>query len=415
MPELYAGVDGGKTEHHCHVMTAEGTKMLSRRVGNDEAALLELLGEVTALANGGPVTWAVDLNAGGAALLITVLFNHAQQVVYLPGRTVYHAASTYRGSGKTDAKDAAIIADQARMRHDLKPLQPADDISVDLKILTSHRADLSADRTRHINRLRAQLLEYFPALERAFDYNTSKAALTLLSGYQTPDTIRRTGQKRLETWLRKRHVRGAAMVAATAVKAAQAQYTTLPGQTVAADMLARLAQGVMTPDAEVAETRYTAFAGTPHQCTARLVVRRVKDKNSEDALFPVWRYHAFFTDTDYSTVDADLTHRQHAVIETVFADLIDGPLAHLPSGHFDANAAWAAIAAISHNLLRAAGSLTSVFHAKARGATLRRQLICVPGRLAQPQGRATLHLPEHWPWATEFATLHTRANSPPAA
>lgn len=173
--------------------------------------------------------------------------------------------------------------------------------------------------------------------------------------------------------------------------------------------------GELLSDAEVAETSYTAFTGTPHQYTARLVVRRVKDQNNHDALFPVWRYHAFFTNTDYSTVDADLTHRAHAVIETVFADLIDGPLAHLPSGRFDANAAWAATAAITHNLLRAAGSLTSTFHAKARGATLRRQLICVPGRLAQPQGRATLHLPEHWPWATQFATLHASANSPPAA
>lgn len=170
--------------------------------------------------------------------------------------------------------------------------------------------------------------------------------------------------------------------------------------------------GQLLSDAEVAET---AFAGTRHQYTARLVVRRVKDQNHLDGLFPVWRYHAFVTDTDYSTVEADLTHRQHAVIETVFADLIDGPLTHLPSGHFDANAAWAAIAAISHNLLRAAGSLTSTAHAKARSATLRRQLICVPGRLAQPQRRATLHLPEHWPWAAEFATLHTSANSPPAA
>ncbi len=173
--------------------------------------------------------------------------------------------------------------------------------------------------------------------------------------------------------------------------------------------------GALISDAEVAETSYTAFAGTRHEYTARLVVRRVKDQNYPEALFPVWRYHAFVTDTNYSTVDADLAHRAHAVIETVFADLIDGPLAHLPSGHFDANAAWAAIAAISHNLLRAAGSLTSTFHAKARGATLRRQLICVPGRLAQPQGRATLHLPERWPWAAEFATLHATANSPPAA
>jgi hypothetical protein len=173
--------------------------------------------------------------------------------------------------------------------------------------------------------------------------------------------------------------------------------------------------GQWISDAELAETPYTAFAGTPHEITARLVVRRVKDKNHQDALFPVWRYHAFLTNTTLSTVDADTTHRGHAIIETVFADLIDGPLAHLPSGHFDANAAWVICAAICHNLLRAAGSLASTFHAKARGATLRRHLICVPARLAQPQGRPVLHLPEHWPWAQDWHTLHTATTGPPAA
>jgi Transposase DDE domain group 1 len=173
--------------------------------------------------------------------------------------------------------------------------------------------------------------------------------------------------------------------------------------------------GELISEAEVAETGYTAFAGTRHEVHARLVVRRVADKNNTDALFPVWRYHAFLTDTALSTVDADLAHRQHAIIETVFADLIDGPLAHLPSGHFDANHAWTVCAAICHNLLRATGSLASVFHAKARSATLRRHLVCVPARLARPQGRPTLHLPEHWPWADSFTALHDATTGPPAA
>jgi hypothetical protein len=83
--------------------------------------------------------------------------------------------------------------------------------------------------------------------------------------------------------------------------------------------------GELISDAEVAEITYTAFAGSPHAYTGRLVVRRVKDKDPDDALFPVWRYHAFFTNTTPSTVNADLKHRQRAVIETVFADLIDAP------------------------------------------------------------------------------------------
>ena len=173
--------------------------------------------------------------------------------------------------------------------------------------------------------------------------------------------------------------------------------------------------GELISDAEVAETGYTAFAGTRHEITARLVIRRVKDKNHAEALFPVWRYHAFLTNATLSTPDTDVTHRQHAIIETAFADLIDGPLAHLPSGQFHANTAWAICAGITHNLLRAAGSLVSRFHARARGATLRRHLISVPARLACPQGYPVLHLPAHWPWQDAWHDLHITVTGPPQA
>jgi hypothetical protein len=70
--------------------------------------------------------------------------------------------------------------------------------------------------------------------------------------------------------------------------------------------------------------------------TARLIVRRIPDLNkstvdAQGELFPVWRYHAAFTDSPFVLVQAEEQHRGHAVIEQVFAELIDGPLAHLPS------------------------------------------------------------------------------------
>jgi hypothetical protein len=173
--------------------------------------------------------------------------------------------------------------------------------------------------------------------------------------------------------------------------------------------------GQWISDAQVAEVSYTAFETTPDKITARLVVRRVKDlnPNHQDGLFPLWRYHAFLTDTTLSTVDADLTHRQHAIIEQVFADLIDGPLAHLPSGKFAANAAWLSCAAIAHNLLRAAGTLTSRTHAVARAATLRRQIINLPARIAHRARRLILHLPAHWPWQDTWHTLFQTTHAPP--
>jgi hypothetical protein len=179
--------------------------------------------------------------------------------------------------------------------------------------------------------------------------------------------------------------------------------------------------GAWISDAEVAEVTYTAFAVTKDRTTARLVVRRVKDARHPDALFPVWRYHPFFTNTDLPTAQADIVHRRHAIIETVFADLIDGPLAHLPSGHFGANSAWTLCAAIAHNLLHATGILAERPHTRARGATLRRQLISVPARLARPARAPVLHLPSHWPWAPAWLQLwnqtigHTIGHSPPAA
>jgi len=169
-------------------------------------------------------------------------------------------------------------------------------------------------------------------------------------------------------------------------------------------------------DAEVAETTYTAFGSTDRPVTARLIVRRVKDARYRDALFPVWRYHPFFTDTDEPLDEADITHRRHAIIETVFADLIDGPLAHMPSGRFGANSAWILCAAIAHNLLRAAGILAGAATTVARGSTLRQRIVNIPARLARPQRRPILHLPTHWPWAQQWITLwrNTIGYSPPA-
>jgi len=169
-------------------------------------------------------------------------------------------------------------------------------------------------------------------------------------------------------------------------------------------------------DAEVAEIGYTAFAATKDRYTARLVVRRVKDARFRDALFPVWRYHPFFTNTDLPTAEADITHRQHAIIETVFADLIDGPLAHMPSGRFGANSAWVLCAAIAHNLLRATGVLAGGGHSRARGATLRRKIVNLPARLCRPQRRPILRLPTHWPWSAAWLRLwaNTIGHSPPS-
>ena len=169
-------------------------------------------------------------------------------------------------------------------------------------------------------------------------------------------------------------------------------------------------------DAEVAEVPYTAFASKKDQAvTGRLIVRRVRDLNlkaddGQGELFPAWRCHPVFTDSPFQLLQAEEQHRDHAVVEQVFADWTDGPMAHMPSGSFAANAAWLTLAAISCNLVRAAGCLASAAHARARGATIRRDLIDVAARTARRgRGCLTLHLPQAWHREAEWLSLFEAA------
>src|SRR5215218_7873401 len=206
----WVGVDVGKEFHWAHVLDTSGRMLLSCRVENDEADLLALIEEVFSLAE--EVLWATDQPGGSAALLLALLWEKGQKVIYVPGLTVERSRDAYRGESKTDAKDAHIIADQARMRRDLGELLPGEEALAELQLLLARRRDLVADRSRAITRLREALLALFPALERNLDLN-NRGALILVAHYQTPAQIRRAGRKRLAAYLRNRGVQGADGVA----------------------------------------------------------------------------------------------------------------------------------------------------------------------------------------------------------
>ena len=183
--------------------------------------------------------------------------------------------------------------------------------------------------------------------------------------------------------------------------------------------------GTWVSRAEVAEIPFTAFSSkkADQRVPGRLVVRRIPDLNpkkspGQGTLFDTWRFHAFFTTTDpadLDTVAADKTHRGHAIIEQVHADLKNSALAHLPSGRFTANAAWLILAVMAFNLTRAAATIAGPDMAKATTATIRRKLIAVPARVASSARRITLHLPTSWPWETGWTQLFTHGCGPPAA
>jgi transposase len=242
MNEAWAGVDAGKEFHWAHVLDASGTELLSRKVENDEADIARLIDEALSLAEG--IVWAVDQPGGSAALLLALLWERNQRVFYVPGLSVDRARDTYRGESKTDARDAHVIADQARMRPDLGELEASEQEIAELQLLLARRRDLITDRSRTIGRLRETLVSLFPALERALDLN-GKGPLTLLTHYQTPAQLRRAGHKRVAAYLRNRGVKGSNKVAHKALVAAKAQSVTLPAQEVASRIVAELAKDVL--------------------------------------------------------------------------------------------------------------------------------------------------------------------------
>lgn len=242
MDRAWAGIDVGKEFHWVHVLDTSGKELLSRKLENDEIEISKLLDKVLSVAE--EVLWAVDQPGGSAALLLALLWERDQRVLYVPGLTVNRASDAYRGESKTDARDAHVIADQARMRSDLSELKPGEEEVAQLRILLGRRRDRVVDQNRTITRLGETLLLLSPALERALDLNR-RGPLTLLTHYQSPAQLRRAGHKRIAAYLRKRGVKGFDGVAGKALAAAKSQDITLPGESTAARIVAELAAEIL--------------------------------------------------------------------------------------------------------------------------------------------------------------------------
>ena len=248
----WAGVDAGKGFHWAVVLDADGEMLLSRRVENEEADLSELVEE--ALGLGLELTWAVDQPGGAVALLLALLWERDQRVLYVPGIAVDRARDASRGESKTDARvHARIIAEQARMRRDLSILAPGEGLRAELALLVARRRDLVADTTRTISRLRDALLALFPGLERALDLG-GRGPLLLVVRYRTPRAVRAAGRKRVEAYLKKLGVRGSADFAEKAViAAAKGQSVSLPAEGIAAQIVAGLAREALALKERIVE------------------------------------------------------------------------------------------------------------------------------------------------------------------
>ncbi|NJC74334.1 IS110 family transposase [Planosporangium thailandense] len=263
---IWVGIDVGKAHHHACAVDATGKVVFTKRVANRQAdieALIARAGKAAA-----QVQWAIDLTTGSAGLLITLLLAAGQPLVYVPGRLVNRMAGAFAGEGKTDAKDAHTIAQTARLRADLTPVLGVDTVVADLQVLTARRDDLTADWVRGVNRLRDLLASIFPALEAAFDYST-RSALVLLTGFQTPAGIRAAGTAGLTAHLLAGGVRAtkAASIADAALAAAAAQTVALPTEATVAPLIARLAAQLLDLHREIKDLDKqisARFAEHPH-------------------------------------------------------------------------------------------------------------------------------------------------------
>lgn len=247
---VWAGIDAGKTTHHAAVIDAEGQLVWSKKVHNSQTEIEQLIAHVNGIA--GEVRWAIDLTSSAAALVLAVLIAAGQRVAYVPGRTVHRMSGVFRGEAKTDARDARVIAETARMRRDLTEVTAPDELVIELTRLTAHRTDLMADWVRGVNRLRDLLTSIFPALERAFDYST-RSALILVAGFCTPDSLLSAGEVGLADYLTEHRAwrKGIPKMVTAALSAARSQSLRLPGTSTTAALVTHLAQQLLDLDREI--------------------------------------------------------------------------------------------------------------------------------------------------------------------
>ncbi|GAA3304924.1 hypothetical protein GCM10020295_57320 [Streptomyces cinereospinus] len=201
---VFLGMDVGKTAHHGHGLTPAGKKVFDKQVPNSEPKLRAVFDKLAA--KFGTVLVIVDQPASIGALPLAVARDAGCKVAYLPGLSMRRIADLYPGQAKTDAKDAAVIADAAcTMPHTLRSLELTDEITAELTVLVGFDQDLAAEATRTSNRIRGLLTQFHPSLERVLGSRLDHPAVTwLLERYGSPAALRKAGRRRLVEVIRPR-------------------------------------------------------------------------------------------------------------------------------------------------------------------------------------------------------------------
>jgi transposase len=251
---FWVGFDVGKASHWVCVLNAEGEQILSRKVEATEADIEAALSEIEKLCNPSERMVGLDLTGGPATLLEALLLGCGERVFRISGIAVNRAREAYDvgGERKSDAGDAQVIADQLRLRwRQLPQIRPPDEHLAELRVLVSHRRDLSQDNVRRIVRLRALLSGVFPGLETALDL-TKQSQLLAVTKVATPAAARRLGEARLYRWLKARGVRKADDLARRIITAAKGQRRELPAARAKATLAAEIASEVLRAKEQIA-------------------------------------------------------------------------------------------------------------------------------------------------------------------
>lgn len=227
--QVFVGLDVGKAEHHAHGLTPAGKKVLDKRLPNTEPGLRAVFDKLTT--KFGTVLVVVDQPASIGALPLTVARDAGCLVAYLPGLAMRRLADLHPGEAKTDARDAAVIADAARtLPHTLRALETTDEVTAELNILVGFDQDLAAEATRTSNRIRGMLTQFHPSLERVLGPRLDHEAVTdLLSRFGSPQALRKAGRRQLTALLKIRAPRMAERLTEAIFDALDEQTVVVPG------------------------------------------------------------------------------------------------------------------------------------------------------------------------------------------
>ena len=237
---VFCGLDVGKEAHHACALDPDGRRLFDAPLPQDEGRLRDLFDR---LAQRGPVLVVVDQPNTIGALPIAVARAMGLDVAYLPGLAMRRIADLHPGTAKTDARDAYVIADAARvMPHTLRRVDVGEEALAELNVLVGFDDDLAAEATRLVNRLRGLLTQVHPALERVLGPRIhTKAVMALLSRYGGPTGLRKAGRGRLLATARKANPRGAADLVDHLLAALDEQTVVVPGTSAAETVVPRLA------------------------------------------------------------------------------------------------------------------------------------------------------------------------------